>query len=40
MVSLEDGRKNFITIGAINEESLGSVRRPLPEEIPGCFWNI
>ncbi|HPE59546.1 MAG TPA: CPCC family cysteine-rich protein [Thiolinea sp.] len=34
VVSLEEARKNFITIGAINEESLGSVRRPLPEEIP------
>lgn len=33
-VNLEEARKNFMTIGAINEESLGSVRKPLPEEIP------
>lgn len=33
-VSLEQARKNFVAIGAINEKSLGSVRKPLPEEIP------
>ena len=33
-VSLEEARKSFTTIGAINEESLGSVRKPLPQENP------
>lgn len=33
-VSLEQARKNFIAIGAIDKKSLGAVRRPLPKEIP------
>ncbi len=33
-VNLEDARKNFSTIGAVDKESLKSVRKPLPDEIP------
>lgn len=33
-ISFDQARKNFVAIGAINKESLGSVRKPLPEEIP------
>ena len=33
-VSLEEARINFTSIGAISEESLESVRKPLPQEIP------
>ncbi len=33
-VSLEQARENFRAIGAIDKESLGSVREPLLEEIP------
>lgn len=33
-VSLDQARENFTAIGAIDEKSLGAVRKPLPEEIP------
>ncbi len=33
-VSLDQARKNFSAIGAIDKESLSSVRKPLPEESP------
>lgn len=33
-VSLEEARKNFMTIGAISEASLGSARKPIAEEMP------
>lgn len=33
-VSLDQSRKNFLSFGAIDKESLGSVRKALPEEIP------
>lgn len=33
-VSLDQARNNFATIGAIDKESLRSVRKPFPEEIP------
>lgn len=33
-VCLEEARINFTSIGAISEESLESVRKPLPQEIP------
>lgn len=33
-VSLDQAKANFSAIGAIDQESLGSVRKPLPEEIP------
>lgn len=33
-VSLDQARKNFLVLGAIDKESLGSPRKPLPEEIP------
>ncbi|WP_084308004.1 CPCC family cysteine-rich protein [Phytopseudomonas flavescens] len=32
-LSLEQARRNFNSIGAINENSLGAVRQPLPEEM-------
>lgn len=34
-VSLEQARKNFAAIGAVDNQSLRSVRKPLPEENPG-----
>lgn len=34
MVSLEEARRNFMTLGAISEASLGFVRKPFPEEMP------
>lgn len=34
-VSLDQARQNFAAFGAIDKESLGSVRKPRPEEIPG-----
>ena len=33
-VSLEEARRNYSLIGAIDNESRKSVRKPLPEEIP------
>jgi rubredoxin len=33
-VSLNQARKNFAIFNAIDKESLGSVRGPLPNEIP------
>jgi hypothetical protein len=33
-VSLDQARKNFLVLGAIDKESLGSPRKPLPEDIP------
>ena len=33
-VSLDQARENFSAFGAIDQESLRSVRKPLPEEIP------
>lgn len=33
-VSLDQARENFSTFGAIDQESLRSVRKPLPEEVP------
>jgi len=32
-VSLDQARKNYAAVGAIDKESLKSVRKPLPEEI-------
>jgi hypothetical protein len=33
-ISLDQARKNFAAIGAIDEQSRGSVRKPVSEEIP------
>ena len=33
-VSLDQARENFSTFGAIDQESLRSVRKPLSEEVP------
>lgn len=33
-VSLNQAKLNFAVLGAIDEESLGSVRKPRPDEIP------
>lgn len=33
-VSLEQARRNFVLIGAINEDAIRAVRKPRPEEIP------
>lgn len=33
-VSLDQAKKNYVAIGAIDEGSLGAVRKPIPEEIP------
>jgi hypothetical protein len=33
-ISLEQARRNFAKYGAISQDSLKLVRKPLPEEIP------
>ena len=34
-ISLNQAKKNFAILGAIQEKFVGEVRKPLPNEIPG-----